>query len=512
VQQLVPARLLDTPGAEAAREEIPADLLHQSRRRIRWAAAIGTAVYAVFLTTQPFRLTGAAAPEHAGNLVNDLVGLSVCGAVLAASLIRQIGDRAMLRIALIGEVLLAALISITIPASSYQRTGDVPSLTWVVPMIVLVPMLVSAPPTRTIAAAILCGLTMPIGLWLLDARDVIAARPEDYWGSAVAASVAVGIAAMASHAIHSTGRQVAAARRFGSYHLIERLGQGGMGEVWKARHHLLARPAAVKFIRPIRLKGSLRARDAAVRRFWLEAHRTAGLHSPHTVELFDFGESVDGSLYYAMELLDGLNFEHFVMTYGPVEPARAVDWLRQACHSLSEAHATGLFHRDLKPANLFVCRRGRDVDVVKVLDFGIAKLREGLEETTLTATGVRMGTPSWMAPELFRGQEASVHSDLYALGCVGYWLLTGHKPFESKVAAELVKMHLEAVAPPLAARAPRPVPPRVEQVVMSCLEKDPQRRPADADRLSIQLVEALDGGAWTQADARDWWGKHSSGT
>ena len=281
-----------------------------------------------------------------------------------------------------------------------------------------------------------------------------------------------------------------------------------MGEVWKARHEMLARPAAVKRILAENLRGSREDRAATIERFTREARVTASLRSPHTIELFDFGVSADGSLYYAMELLEGVNLEHFVYRFGPVEPRRAVHWLRQACHSLAEAHARGLVHRDVKPANLFVCRYGRDGDFLKVLDFGLTKPLDRPREESLTQAGVRLGTPSYMAPEQVFGLETGPQTDLYALGCVGYWLLAGRKPFESDSAAEMMRKHAQVAPPRLDDGVRDPVPPALERTILRCLSKSPDDRPRNAEELSAELGASLGGPEWIAEEARAWWDEH----
>jgi serine/threonine protein kinase len=194
----------------------------------------------------------------------------------------------------------------------------------------------------------------------------------------VLALVAAGFAYMAASVVYGLGREVVAARELGSYQLVERLGEGGMGEVWRARHHMLARPAAIKLIRPVLVDGAPQpVTEHMVARFEREAQALASLRSPHTVDLFDFGVADDGSFYYAMELLEGLDTEVLVRRFGPVPAERTIHVLRQVCHSLSEAEARGLVHRDIKPANIFLCRYGEDYDFVKVLDFGIVKSTHG---------------------------------------------------------------------------------------------------------------------------------------
>ena len=211
-------------------------------------------------------------------------------------------------------------------------------------------------------------------MWLLDRWGKVPVDAAAYFNTMVGSAIAVGFAYMGSRVVYGLGREVAAARELGSYQLVEKLGQGGMGEVWRARHRMLARPAAIKLIRPsVQRRCAPRRVEDALRRFEREAQAIASLRSPHTVELFDFGIADDGAFYYAMELLDGLDADTLVRRFGPVPAERVVYLLRQVCHSLSEAESCGLVHRDIKPANIFLCRYGEDYDFVKVLDFGIVK-------------------------------------------------------------------------------------------------------------------------------------------
>ena len=212
---------------------------------------------------------------------------------------------------------------------------------------------------------------------------------------------------------------------------IERIGAGGMGEVWRAQHRLLARPAAIKLIRSSMLGESQRAREALVRRFEREARETAALGSTHTIDVYDFGVTEEGDFYYVMELLEGLSLERLVQEFGAVDPGRTVYLLRQVCHSLGEAHARGLVHRDVKPANIMVCRLGPDDDFVKVLDFGLVKhTAAGQTVTMLSMEGTVVGTPGYMAPEIALGRaDVDGRTDIYSLGCVAYYMLTGQPVF-----------------------------------------------------------------------------------
>ena len=290
----------------------------------------------------------------------------------------------------------------------------------------------------------------------------------------------------------------------GHYRLVSKLGEGGMGEVWRARHQLLARPCAVKLIRPDRLGGT--SRDAAVERFRLEARAISRLTSPNTVRLYDFGVSETGSLYFVMELLDGLDLASLVQRFGPMPAGRVVAVLRQACRSLAEAHGAGLLHRDIKPHNLFLCRLGVDFDVVKVLDFGLVK-SVGEEDAHLTADGALTGTPAYMPPERVTGGPGDETSDLYSLGCVAFWMLTGKPVFSGEPGAMLVH-HFRTPPPRPSAALGAPVPEAVERVVLDCLAKEPSQRPASALELDRRLAELERAEPWTQDEAEQWWREH----
>ncbi len=487
------------------RRDPPSDVLRDSRRRIRVAAGLGTAANLVFLVS----LLGRALPVHVLerqlDLANDVGGLVLCGGLFLLTLAPAIRDRWVLTAALGTEFALSMLISSVNTWAAFLHTGHLPGLTWVVPILILFALLVAAPPRESLLVSIACALTMPLGIAVLDATGRVTADASDYLRSSLAALVGLGLAVVAARTLHGARREVAAAKRMGGYELLKPLGEGGMGEVWEARHLMLARPAAVKLIRAERLQGAAEARDTAIQRFTREAQVTASLRSPYTVQLFDFGTSEDGILYYAMELLEGMNLEDYVNQHGALEPRRAVHWLRQVCHSLGEAHAKGLAHRDLKPANLFVCRYGRDHDFLKVLDFGLARPFAPEKDEHLTREGGWLGTPGWMAPEQIFAGTTGPAADLYALGCIAYWLLSGERPFETAERSELLRQHAQVMPPVLRERARQPVPQALDDVVMACLAKDPQARPRDADELGARLAAAVAGEAWTAADAEAWW-------
>jgi eukaryotic-like serine/threonine-protein kinase len=283
-----------------------------------------------------------------------------------------------------------------------------------------------------------------------------------------------------------------------------------MGEVWRASHRMLARPAAIKLIR-----SSLGGADQAgaprdvLDRFEREAQVIARLRSPHTVDLFDFGIANDGSFYYAMELLDGLDADKLVKRFGPMPPERAIFALRQVCHSLSEAQSCGLVHRDIKPANIFFCRYGEEFDFVKVLDFGIVKaVSEAAETGTIdTRETALRGTPAFMSPEQAIGGEVDGRGDIYSAGCLAYWLLTGQHVFSADTTMGMLVQHAQAEPLPPSRKARQQIPKAVDDVVMACLAKNPAGRPQSAKELGRRLGELPGANAWTQERARQWWAR-----
>jgi serine/threonine-protein kinase len=310
-----------------------------------------------------------------------------------------------------------------------------------------------------------------------------------------------------SHLVWSAQQQ---ARKVGSYELEERLGQGGMGEVWRARHHLLARRAAIKLVRPEALGGDLQTRRVALLRFEREAQATASLRSAHTIDLYDFGISDTGAFYYVMELLVGRDLQTLVKDFGQLPPERVLYLLEQVCESLAEAHVAGLVHRDIKPSNIYVCREGLQFDFVKVLDFGLARDRRPDAVQLTRDTNERItGTPAYMAPEVILGAtEVDPRVDIYALGCVAYFLLTGQLVFEGTTPMKTLLKHVEEVPVPPSQRTEVAVPPVLDALILQCLEKDPDRRPKDAQTVLHLARECRIGPRWDDGRAREWWEMH----
>ena len=294
-------------------------------------------------------------------------------------------------------------------------------------------------------------------------------------------------------------------QKVGAYTLIELIGSGGMGEVWLARHELLGRLAAVKLIRP---EGTLAISGAeeARKRFEREARATSGLRSPHTIAIYDFGFTDRRTFYYAMELLEGFSLDVLVEKFGEVPPARVIHLLRGACESLTEAHDRGLIHRDIKPANIFTCAMGMARDFVKVLDFGLVKQIMTDGATSLTAEGAIPGSPAFLPPEAAKG-EMTAKADVYALGCVAYWLLTANYVFNGVTALEMMVGHVHMQPAPPSERTHQAIPEKIEKLVLDCLKKVPGERPTMKE-VGERLASCATSNPWSPADAEAWWAAH----
>jgi len=317
--------------------------------------------------------------------------------------------------------------------------------------------------------------------------------------------VAAAVATWTSHVIYRLRRRVMEARRLGQYTLEDQIGEGGMGVVFRARHALLRRPTVVKLLPPEK------AGQANLARFEREVQLTSQLSCPNTVAVYDFGRTPDGTFYYAMEYLDGVDLDALVAQHGPQPPARVIRMMLQVCRALAEAHDCGLVHRDIKPGNVMMCRHGGRLDVIKVLDFGLVKDVTGSSDVKLTHADAFIGTPLFLSPEAINQPETvDARSDLYSLGGLGYFLLTGRPVFTGRTVAELCAQHLyEAPVPP--SRRVADVPGDLEEILLACLEKSPDRRPQDARILRARLLACADAGRWTDDDARAWWESRASG-
>lgn len=304
----------------------------------------------------------------------------------------------------------------------------------------------------------------------------------------------------AAHQHRKLQTATVAAQKFGQYTLVEELGRGGMGVVYKAQHALLRRPTAVKLLKPDTLS------ETSVARFEREVRLTSELSHPNTVVIYDYGRTPEGVVYYAMEFLEGLNLGELIKQYGPLPEERVVYLLRQVCGSLGEAHALGMVHRDVKPANIILTLRGGQHDFVKVLDFGLAKFASDLQDLNLTSTNVLAATPLYVCPEaITQSQQIDARADVYAIGAVGYFLLTGSPVFTGLSASDVCMLHLNATPRPPSARIGRPVSSDLEALLMRCLAKSPADRPNDALDVLCRLDECVMTHQWTSEDALRWW-------
>jgi serine/threonine-protein kinase len=501
---------------------LPPDLLAEAVERLRVSALL----YALAYFLAGF-LPALVAPESRARLVDDPAQwaprvLSIGAALALAWLLSRRGLSARLK--LYAGLGFEVLGSLGIAVVEYQsvispiiqrdsRSGGF-GLSWVAAFVLLFSVVVPLPPRIMLVSTALSVATVPL---VYAAGVALGSNPplgpgEFFFALVFPYFVILVMSYVGSRTVYRLGAEVREARELGSYRLVRRLGEGGMGEVWRAQHRMLARPAAIKLIRPEVLGArDAGSRDLLLRRFEREAQATALMLSPHTIALYDFGVADDGTFYYVSELLDGFDLDQLVRQFGPVPAERAVHFLRQVCASLGEAHEAGLIHRDVKPANLYVCRYGRQVDFIKVLDFGLVK--RGPEPDAgageLTADGGPSGTPAYMSPEqALTEQRVDARSDLYAVGCVAYWLLTGTLVFRGTTTMETIVMHVNREPEPPSRRTGLPIPAELEAIVLACLAKKPEDRPQTAEQLAERLAAVPLGQEWTGERAREWWDRH----
>ncbi len=502
---------------------LPADVLTQSAQRLRIVAML----YAfVFFMSDPFYAI--LFPEERALFFSSVMRwapstLSIAAALIvaASSLTRGLPVGTVLTLGLFFEV--AA--SFGIAAAQYldvtRYVTDPPwaGLSWVAVWMLGFTMMIPSPPRRALSAALASASSVPlvVALAIATQGSPVPITPLRFFLRIVLPYfLVVLIADVGARLVYRLGTELKKARQLGSYQLIERLGSGGMGEVWRAEHALLARPAAIKLMRPEVLGGSSLDRLSELQaRFEREAQATSRLQSPHTIQLYDFGIADDGAFYYVMELLDGFDLEQLIDQFGPVPVERAVHLLQGVCHSLSEAHAEGLIHRDIKPANVYVCRYGREVDFIKVLDFGLVKSQGDLHHdlTDLTVAFSVAGTPAFMSPEqVAADQPLDGRSDIYAIGCLAYWLVTGQFVFSGRTVMDTILQHRQAEPVPPSERTELQIPHGFDRLILDCLAKRPDERPATIDDVAKRL-EGIDTGAtWSPERAARWWDLHHPAT
>ncbi|HKD16388.1 MAG TPA: serine/threonine-protein kinase [Thermoanaerobaculia bacterium] len=362
---------------------------------------------------------------------------------------------------------------------------------------------VPSEPKRTAWIGLLSALPLPVMTFLFYSRG-----PRPSWMPPPIAYTAyevlfttlvVLLSSKISRVIYGLRQTIRATRRLGPYTLETKIGEGGMGAVYRARHALLRRPTAIKILPPER------AGEMDMTRFEREVQMTSQLTSPHTVSVYDYGRTPDGLFYYAMEYLDGIDLDELVARDGPMPPGRVANVLSQVCEALGEAHRAGLIHRDIKPANILLCERGGRHDVVKVVDFGLVKDLAKTSGPGVTTDNLVLGTPHYIAPEVLRSPDRiDARSDLYALGATAYFLLTGKPVFEGGL-PEIFAQHLDTAPTPPSARLGRPIPRSLEALVMAALSKDPNHRPQSTAVFDSALRDCRDVAPWNEADAATWW-------
>jgi serine/threonine-protein kinase len=498
---------------------LPAALMQQSAGRLRVMALLYAAVF--FLAgTAPVLLLPDERAAFLGSPTRWLSSLLSIGSALLVAFLAsrpRLSSDTVVRLGLVYQVVGSigiACAEYLQPPTGTTAMSPLMGLSWVAVWMLSFTIVVPSRPSSALVASLASASVVPIVAGIATRLGYLpAVSPLEFFLHVVLPYlIVVVIAGVAAKLVYSLGIDLKRALDLGSYQLEERLGSGGMGEVWRARHRLLARPAAVKLIRPEVFQAAGAAKQSALRRrFEREAQTTSLLQSPHTIDLFDYGVTDDGAFYYAMELLDGFDLKTLVERFGPLPVERAVHLLVQVCHSLAEAHASGLVHRDITPANIFVCRYGRDVDFVKVLDFGLVKPDAEVADQDHGVTHADRigGTPAFMSPEQALGQrQIDGRADIYALGCVAYWLVTGSLVFPRNSAMAMAVAHSQAEPEPPSHRTELPVPASFDALVLECLAKSPAERPPTAEVLAHRLESLADVPLWDRSRAREWWNLH----
>ena len=494
---------------------LPPDFVEKAVGRLGWIALFYAIAHPIIrLVEFPGTLL-----EALGRSQFPLVDIALVGAVLSGGLIsalawsRKVPPALMLDLGLLFEVVGAfwiALVEHGMPTMADLPFRGVSAISlWITFFVLVVPSTLG----KTVLAALTTALMGPLGLLVFILYYGNPAPPVGRWVEFFFANfLFAAFAIVLSRFIYNLGCDVTKAREMGSYKLVELLGAGGMGEVWRAEHRMLARPAAIKLIRADVCGRSDEQAGTLHRRFEREVQATAALRSPHTVAVYDFGTTADGCFYYVMELLDGFDLEKLVERFGPQPPERVISFLLQACDSLAEAHGGGLIHRDIKPKNMFMCRLGFHYDFIKVLDFGLVKSAVPSEsyQDQLTLDGTTTGTPAYMSPEMALGEKnVDARADIYSLGCVAYWLLTGQLVFEGNTPLAVLVAHIQKPPIPPSERTELVIPEDLERVILSCLDKDPGKRPQSAQELARLLETCRVAGGWNRTQAEDWWRTHA---
>ncbi len=389
---------------------------------------------------------------------------------------------------------------------------------WTTGWIMIFPLIIPCSPMKTFWAALGSALGVVLAIKTGDFFFDTKPFPQLYRDTFVMYVPIVGVACLISMLTYKLNGLFIKEKQKNNYELLDLLGQGNMGSVWRVRHRMLHRPAAMKVVSSKYLDNKDKEKERLVlQRFEREAQATASLCSPNSIILYDFGRMEEGDFYYVMELLEGKDLQLLTKEFGPVSAERTVYFLLQVCKSLSDAHAKALIHRDIKPANIMVCKYGVEYDFIKVLDFGMVKREKqkidideigdinNNTDVTLTQVGSISGTPAFMAPEMSQQKPIDGRYDIYSLGCVAYWLLTGELVFSSKSTIGMIVAHLRNTPTPPSQKADIAVPEELDRIILWCLEKNPEDRPQTMDELAESLEKIEFENPWSQKKAKAWW-------
>ena len=477
------------------------------RTRLVFLIGIGASAFVFILNgllgLEPVAFAGLNRTLHLAHPLSFILGLAAV----------HLGERSLNKIQGVAFWVVAFNLLVVIPAVAIFY----PSRESFLPVAILLFVMAAFLPCRK-AQVWLAGLAVVVAIISYTVLSAIVPEVAAYWeglGSRAAfwektwrvsgiTMVAV-ISVLVSRNLYSLQRSAHRAKRLGNYLIEKELGEGGMGQVFVARHAMICRPTAVKV-----MSGDRSDDPAAVARFEREVRLSASLTHPNTITIFDFGRTSDDTFYYAMEYLEGLDLQRLVERFGPMPADRVVYILSQICGSLAEAHARGIIHRDIKPSNIFITDRGGLYDFVKVLDFGLAREVKQAADSGLTKSGMVFGTPRYIAPEsVYGANKADARSDLYNLGGVAYWMLTGTHLFGGSSSLDLIIDHVKTIPQHPKEVSELPIPDELDALVMKCLEKDPADRFQTAEALKEALLAAPLPERWSQTRARDWWVLHS---
>jgi serine/threonine protein kinase len=492
--------------------KLPQALLEKSASRLCWITIL-CAVTTVALLS----LEGLLQPEFGAAFQLASIRLTILGIIaltLSFIAIQHLGwlnKERLLDLGIIFQVAIA--FSIAMFETTFPWNPNVPVLghSGVAVWLALCGLLLPNAPVKSAIAAVLSALAWPTAYYLNLQLHGFAPLPWNRLLIWVGPLLLVAVwMYMLNVRIYAMQWKQAKAEELGSYKLDYLIGKGGMGEVWRARHTLLARDAAVKLIRGDVLAGATGRQEAMIRqRFEREAKATASLRSPHTVALYDFGRTSDHTFYYVMELLNGIDLQTMVDQYGPMHAGRVANIMLGVAASLNEAHSAGMIHRDIKPKNIVLAKLGLQYDFVKVLDFGLVKSKLLEDDSHLhTMDGTATGTPAYLPPEIAMGEKSiDGRADLYSLGCVAYFLLTGKLVFDEPTTTSMALAHVQKI-PVRPSDLGVAVPAGLEAVIMRLLEKKPENRYADAGELHREIRNLTDLPKWCEDAARGWWLTH----